>query len=254
VTGLAVTAEGQGPTVVLLHPAGLSGAFWGGLPGRLAAKWRVLAPDLGGHGASPDAARPGRMAARRAEVEALLDREAGGPAVLIGVSFGGMVAQQVALDAPARVRALVLAATAGAIPGNARPTILDRGRVAEAGGMAAAVDDTLARWFNPDFLGSPKVAAVRARLLADKPSNFAATWEAIADHDLLDRLPHLTIPVLAVAGENDRASLLPAMQALAGAIPRSRLEVIAGAPHLLQIEREAEFARLVTGFLDGLAG
>jgi 3-oxoadipate enol-lactonase len=252
VTGLAFTAEGTGPTVVLLHPAGLSGAFWGGLPARLAAKWRVLAPDLGGHGASPDAARPGRMAERRTEVEALLDREAHGPAVLIGVSFGGMVAQHVALHAPAKVRALVLAATAGAIPGNARPAILDRGRVAEAGGMAAAAGDTLERWFNPDYLGSPKVAAVRARLLADKPSNFAATWEAISEHDLLDRLPRLKIPALVVAGETDRASLLPAMHALAEAIPHSRLEVIAGAPHMLQIEREAEFTRLVTGFLDGL--
>jgi 3-oxoadipate enol-lactonase len=252
VTGLAFTAEGSGPTVVLLHPAGLSGAFWGGLPARLAAKWRVLAPDLGGHGASPDAARPGHMADRRAEVEALLDREANGPAVLIGVSFGGMVAQHVALHAPAKVRALVLAATAGAIPGNARPAILDRGRVAEAGGMEAVAGDTLDRWFNPDYLGSPKVAAVQARLLSDKPSNFAATWEAISDHDLLGDLPRLKIPVLTIAGETDRASLLPAMHALTDAIPHSRLEVIMGAPHMLQIEREAEFGRLVSGFLDGL--
>lgn len=247
---LSHQVTGSGPLLLLLHPIGLDSHCWGGLPARLAQRCRVVAVDTAGHGRSPDAARPGAMQDRVADVLRLLADLGRGPAVLLGVSFGGMIAQQVALAQPDRVAALVLGGCPGAIPAAAREAILKRGTDAEAGGMAAVVDATLARWFTPGFLSTEEVGTVRARLLADDPSNWAAGWEAIAEHDALAGLARLDLPALVVAGESDEATPLAAKQALAAAIPGSRLSVLPGAPHMMQIECPGAFADTVLSFLD----
>jgi 3-oxoadipate enol-lactonase len=246
---LVCDIAGDGPPVVLLHPVGLDATFWGGLPGRLARGYRVVAVDLAGHGRSPHVARPGRMAAHVADVAGLVERLGRGPAVLVGVSFGGMIAQQLALARPDMVTGLMLAGCPGAIPGAGRAAILDRGRAAEVGGMAAVADATLARWFTPGFLAAEAVKRVRARLMADDPSDWAATWEAVAEHDALGRLGAVGVPALVIAGEMDAATPAAATRALAAALPRGRLTVLAGAPHMMQIECAAEFAAAVEGFL-----
>lgn len=235
---------------MLLHPVGLSSAFWPVLAERMARSHKVVAVDLAGHGQSPDAARPGRMTDRLAEIAEVIDAN-GGRAAVVGVSFGGMIAMHLALARPELVSALVLAACPPAIPETSRQAILDRGRAAETGGMEAVTGETLARWFTPGFLSTDAVARVRERLLADKPAMFAAAWEAIATHDALPRLGAVTAPALVVAGESDLATPLAAKQTLAAAIPGARLKVIPGAPHMLQIERPEEFTALVADFLDG---
>jgi 3-oxoadipate enol-lactonase len=246
---LVFDIAGEGPPVVLLHPVGLDATFWGGLPGRLARGRRVVAVDLAGHGRSPSVVRPGRMAAHVSDVAGLVERLGRGPAVLIGVSFGGMIAQQMALARPDLVAGLVLAGCPGAITEAGRAAILERGRAAEAGGMAAVVDATLARWFTPGFMGAAAVARVRARLMADDPSDWAATWEAVAEHDALGPLGTVGVPALVIAGELDAATPDAATRALAAALSRGRLVVLAGAPHMMQIECEAAFAAAVEGFL-----
>jgi 3-oxoadipate enol-lactonase len=246
---LVCDVAGEGPPVVLLHPVGLDATFWGGLPGRLGQGYRAVAVDLAGHGRSPHVARPGRMAAHVSDVAGLVERLGRGPAVLIGVSFGGMIAQQLALARPDLVAGLVLAGCPGAIPEAGRAAIVERGRAAEAGGMAAVADATLARWFTPGFLGSAPAARVRARLMADHPSDWAATWEAVAEHDALGRLGAVGVPALVIAGELDAATPEAATRALAAALPRGRLVVLAGAPHMMQIECEAAFAATVERFL-----
>ncbi|MAW86725.1 MAG: hypothetical protein CMJ42_09370 [Phyllobacteriaceae bacterium] len=251
---LSFRSSGTGKPVLLLHPVGLDGRFWDPLSARLSDSFRVVAVDLAGHGDSPPAARPGRMADRVADVVALIEHLGDGPAILVGLSFGGMIAQQVALARPDLVSALVVAGCGGRIGADARGAILKRGEDAEAGGMEAVVDTTLERWFNQSYLSTPEVARVRERLLSDSPSGWAAAWEAIAEHDALDRLGELDMPALVVAGENDLAIPLDAMRALAAAIPGSQLLILSGAPHMMQIESAVDFTAGVAGFLEQLPG
>ncbi len=241
--------HGSGPLLVLLHPVGLDNTFWADLPKRLAAAYTVIAVDTAGHGKSPDAKRPGRMQDRIDDLVELLSVRNEGPAVLIGVSFGGMIAQQVALARPDLVSGLVLAGCPGAIPEAGRDAMRKRGADAEGGGMPAVLNGTLERWFTPTFLSTEKVRKVGDRLLADKASNWAAAWEAVAEHDALDRLKTINIPTLVIAGEKDAATPLTAKQALANAIPGSRLLVLQDAPHIMQIECPDGFAQAIIGFL-----
>ncbi|TWH00175.1 3-oxoadipate enol-lactonase [Mesorhizobium sp. J18] len=248
---LYYSAEGNGPVVLLLHPVGLDGTFWGSLPKRLARGRRVVAIDLTGHGRSEDAQRPGRISNHIDDIIDLLERLGGEHATLVGVSFGGMLAQNIALERPDLVSRLVLAGCPAAIPEAARPAILQRGADAERGGMEAVAGPTLERWFTAPYLSTGKAEPVRRRLLANKPTNFAATWEAVSEHNALPRLSALTVPTLVIAGEKDAATTIEAKRALAAAIPGSRLAVMEGAPHMMQIECERTFGDLVAGFIEG---
>ncbi len=247
--GLHYKESGSGPPLLLLHPVGLDTGFWEGVADRLAQRRRVLAVDTAGHGISTDAARPGRMADRVKDVVQLILERNLGPVTLLGVSFGGMIAQNVALARPDLVSALVLAGCPGRMPPEARPVILKRGADAEAGGMAAVVATTLERWFTQPFMSTEAVEKVRRRLLANKPSNWAAAWEAVAEHNALPRLGALDMPALVIAGENDLATPLDAKRALAAALRRSRFVVLEGAPHMMQIEQPGPFLAAVEEFL-----
>lgn len=247
--GLHFQEAGSGPPLLLLHPVGLDNTFWDGVARPLATRRRVVSVDTAGHGASADADRPGRMADRVRDLIQFINEQNLGAVALLGVSFGGMIAQNVALARPDLVSGLVLAGCPGRMPAEARPVILKRGADAETGGMEAVVATTLERWFTQPFMSTEVVANVRRRLLANKPSNWAAAWEAAAQHDALPRLGALDMPALVIAGENDLATPLDAKRALAAALAHSRLIVLEGAPHMMQIEQPGPFLAAVEDFL-----
>lgn len=247
---LHAAQEGGGRPIVLLHPVGLDGACWDWVAPALCSTHRVIRIDLRGHGQSPAAPLVGDVYAFAGDVARTLDRLRAGPAAIVGVSFGGMVATALAIARPDLVSALVASACPSAIPETARSTIASRGTDAERGGMAAVLDETLARWFSEPFLGSEAVEAVRQRLLADDPKGWSAAWQAIADLDLTARLAEIRAPALCLHAENDRATSLAAMQATADRIPGARLTLVEDAPHMLHIEKPRQFSDAVLAFLD----
>ncbi len=240
---------GEGDGLVLLHPIGLDHSFWGGLPARLARHRRVLALDLRGFGGSPPG--PGRMpiAAYAADVRAAMVQHGMERADVVGLSFGGLIAQTLALDFPHAVSRLVLCGCTAGIPPEARNVLRERGLAAERGGMEAVVPATIARWFTAGFADEPVVERVRARLRSDSVAAWSDGWHAIAEFDARPRLGRLEVPTLVVAGEVDAANTAAAAQALADAIPGARLVTLPGAPHMMQLEAEEAFADAVESFL-----
>ncbi len=241
---------GSGPLVVLLHPVGLDGTFWGGLPAALAARRRVLCLDLPGHGRSPAVGRPRPIEAYADDVAAAIQAAGGGPAAVVGLSFGGMIAQIVAIRHPTLVSALMPCGCGGEFPANVRPLLRERGLAAEREGMVSIVEATIERWFTEPFRGDPAVARVRARLLADDVAGWSAGWHAISGLAATPLLGALRVPTLVLAGEKDIATP-PAMAeaTVARAIPGARFAVLPGAPHMMQIESEAAFTAAVVDFL-----
>jgi 3-oxoadipate enol-lactonase len=243
-------SEGAGPLTVLLHPVGLDGSFWGGLPATLAAKRRVLSLDLAGHGASPAVVRPRSIDAYADDVAAAIREAGGGAAELVGLSFGAMVAQVVAIRHPDLVAALVPCGAGGTFAEEIRPMLRERGLLAERDGMQAVVEPTLTRWFTPGFLADAAVERVRGRLLADEPAGWSAGWHAIAGLNATPHLGAIKVPTLVLAGEMDVATPAAVSDAtVARVIPGARFTVLPGAPHMMQIESEAAFIEAVAGFL-----
>jgi 2-succinyl-6-hydroxy-2,4-cyclohexadiene-1-carboxylate synthase len=262
---LHVRVAGSGPPLVLLHGFTGSADAWGLLADRLAERFRVLAFDLPGHGASPAPEDPSR--ARLPQVAdaliATLDRQDVGAACWLGYSLGGRLALQAALDHPARVRALVLE---GASPGIA-DSEERRARAAADAALADSIErDGLAafveRWLaQPLFATQASLPAAvqkreRARRLAGSAAGYAAALRAMGTGEqepLWTRLHELRVPVLLVAGASD-VKYAALAQAMASALPDARVALISGAGHTVHLEQPHAWLDAVEPFLCDAAG
>ena len=241
---------GAGRSLVLLHPVGLDNTFWGPLVEAASRSHRLMNVDLRGHGRSPPAQEGMAVDHYADDVHAAIAHHRMAPAVVLGLSFGGMVAQSLAVRHSGDVAALLLCACPSAIPEDSRPIVRERGRAAQREGMAAVVEPTVERWFNRDFRSGPAADRVRERLRRNRPDDFAAAWHAIAEFDCRSGLGSIAAPTLVVAGEHDAATPLAASEALAAAIRDATIEVIGGAPHMMQIECADRFCAVVGAFLE----
>lgn len=246
---LAHRISGSGPAVILLHPVGLDLSTWDEVAAVLAATHTVVAVDSPGFGRSPNLPRGAKVDDYARAVVGLMDELGLERARFIGASFGGMIAQTIALDFPDRVAVLIPSACPSGIDRASAPVIEKRGTDAEAHGMEAVVDDTLKRWFTAPFLAGDRIARFRDKLLADDVAGWSAAWRAIAAFDVRDRLGDIRVPTLCIAGEVDVSAPVAAMQVTASGIPGARIEIVPGAPHMIHVEQPERFAALATGFL-----
>jgi 3-oxoadipate enol-lactonase len=241
--GLAMHLRADGPQdappLLMLHSLGTDGRVWQPQAEALSQRFRVLRPDLRGHGLTDVTPGPYTIEGMAGDVLAALDALGIDRLPVAGLSIGGMIAQSLAHQAPNRVTALVLCDTALAIP----PAALWRERAAtvRACGMAAVADGVLARWLTP--VADPgAAAALRAMLLGTDPEGYAAAAEAIAAADLTEATGTLRLPAFALVGDRDEATPLGQAEALRAAIPGARLRLIGGAAHIPTLEQP----RLVT--------
>jgi 3-oxoadipate enol-lactonase len=240
---------GEGPDLVLLHPVGLDHTFWGPLASAASRFQRVLSVDRRGHGLSPAADRSARLEDYADDVHAAIKRHCRGAAAVLGLSFGGMLAQVLALRHPEVVAALVLCGCTGGFADEVRPVLRERGLAAERDGMEAIVEPTIERWFSPAFRADPAVEKVRERLRSDDPASWSAAWHAISTFDALPRLGEIDVPTLVLAGDSDAATPLAAAAKLAEAIRGARFSVLRAAPHMMQIECRGDLNAAVIEFL-----
>jgi 3-oxoadipate enol-lactonase len=244
--------DGAGPPIVLLHPVGLDLTCFDALVTELGSRYRILRMDLPGHGRSGSTHHglPG-LRDYVDDVHDLLSGIASAPAAVIGFSFGGMLAQLLALEYPEDVHVLVISACPSTLSDEGRQIMAERGAVAEREGMGAVVDATMQRWFTRSFLERGGGEPFRQRLLSDNVEGWARAWRAMAAIDTTTRLGSINVPTLCLAGEVDVSSPPHIVQAIAQGIPGARFVVVPGAPHMLFIEQTRVVADAIANFLDG---
>jgi pimeloyl-ACP methyl ester carboxylesterase len=236
--------------LVLLHGATLDHDAWAPQITALQDRFRVVAPDLRGHGESTG---PFDFEAAVADTLDLLDHTASGPVVLVGLSLGANIAQEVVRRAPGRVRALVAADTTcnadprhpfGAAVGVA--TLRAQAVLAGEGFTRAAAQATAA---------TPPAQRYVTEVNAHRPS--AETIQILSS--LLTAAPRpdpdyrLPVPALLVHGELDRiGDIARGMRAWARREPQARLVTIPGAGHVCNLDAPEAFTAALLGFLDEL--
>ncbi|HET6720392.1 MAG TPA: alpha/beta fold hydrolase, partial [Rhodocyclaceae bacterium] len=235
---IAYDDSGSGPVIVFAHCLGGSRAIWAPLIARWQDRYRCIAYDLRGQGDSETTPGPYAMPQLAADGLELLDALAIERCVFAGVSMGGMVAQHLALLAPQRVSALILADTAAGFDAAGRAGWDERIAQLQRDGIAPLVDTMMGRWFTESFRRTQPqaVAAVAAILARTDLDGYLASCAAVRDHDLLARLQEIKPPTLVVCGENDPSTPLALSQALAAGIPGAWLEVLPGLNHLPNFE------------------
>jgi 3-oxoadipate enol-lactonase len=162
----------------------------------------------------------------------------------VGLSLGGAVGMQLALDAPERLDRLVLACTSARF--GSRETWDQRIALVREQGMEAVADAVLPRWFTPAFHG---VERFRAMFLATPPETYLRYCELLREFDLRGRLGSIEAPTLAIAGAEDPTSPPEQLESIAGEIESSRVVVIQRAAHLANVEQPAEFNKALLAHL-----
>jgi len=248
---LWVEVTGEGPLVVLLHGLSDTHELWRFTAPVLARHYTVAAVDHYAHGRSP--LPDGELTtARMADgVAALIERLARGPAVVVGLSMGGGVAQVLTFRRPELVRALALVSTSSRFAPANQERFLRRADKAEREGMAAVIEETAPRWFTPGWIAAhpDEYERTRQTVLANPPARFAAASRANAARNWSDRLGEIRCPVLYVGGDQDLAGAHEIAKTYAENLPGIRTVVIPGVSHLIPVEMPHELNRLLLEFL-----
>lgn len=233
---------GDATPVVLVHALGLDRRMWRDVIGPLAARHRVIAYDLRGHGRAAAAPATTGLDLFAQDLHRLLDRLGLAKVHLVGLSLGGSIATRFAAEWPQQLHSLtVVAATAWG-----HPAFEARAIAAETEGMAAQIVPTLTRWFTPAALAADGAAVRWAREKVRRAivSDWAASWRALAGISIEQRLPSIQVPTHVIAGEHD-ASTPPSLMRGFAAIPGATFDVIEGAPHMISLEKPAELAAAI---------
>ncbi|AGW88491.1 3-oxoadipate enol-lactonase [Cupriavidus sp. DF5525] len=245
----------DGPWVILAHALGANHTLWDATAQHLAARYRVVRPDLRGHGASDAPLGPYTMTRLADDVIAVMDALEIPQAHFCGISVGGMVGQALGLRHAERLLSLVLVATNSQTPMEAHPMWHNRIGQAEAHGMAGMADATLERWLTTPFRAShpDEVSRIRDMLVATQVRGYVGVAEAIMAFDLTGALSRIHCPTLVVAGEQDQGASVAMAQSIAAAIPGARLEVMPQAAHLVHVEQPERFHAALDAFLGNAA-
>jgi 3-oxoadipate enol-lactonase len=234
--------------VLLLHAGIADSRMWAPQVASLeAAGHEPVAPDLPGYG---DAA----LVPPTVDYVGVAAERLGAGGAVVGSSFGGRVALELAGARPELVRRLVLVApglVSTAWSAETEALFAEEEELLDAGDLAGAAAQQARMWLAPgapgdvhDLTAAMTLRSYEQQLPVD--GQVRALWpEPSAE----TRLGELDVPTLLVVGDRDRPELVELAERLARELPRARLETIAGAGHLPSLERPAELDRLLLDFL-----
>jgi 3-oxoadipate enol-lactonase len=229
------------PPLILLEGMGGDIPGWRRNIPTLARELRVIAYDFRGNGQSDEPPGPCEMSTFVDDTVALLDALGIDKVHVYGQSFGGMVAQELALTTADRVRTLILACTdmgpRRAIPPTARAPKGEPWRALYAPGF-------------PDRQPEHVAEDLRVgRAQPDHPIGARRQWEAMEGFDSHDRLPGLRLPTLVLHGTEDQLIPVESARRLAARISDAELVLLEGAGHVYHSERAAEADEAVLDFV-----
>jgi pimeloyl-ACP methyl ester carboxylesterase len=247
---------GDGLPVVLLHPFPVHHEFWRRVADVLATRYRVVMPDLRGHGESQVGEGPATMEKHAADIARVMDDANIGRAPLVGVSIGGYALFEFWRKYRGRVAALALCNTKAPADGpDAR------------GGRLQAANDVLERGTEPFFESMiPKVLAKTTREMRPdlvdgalrmmrqmSPEDVAQVQRGMAARpDSIETLKTINVPTLLVTGDEDPMTGVNEAELMRRHISGSQMQVIPKAGHYSPWEQPHDAATILRQFLDSL--
>jgi pimeloyl-ACP methyl ester carboxylesterase len=244
---------GGGTPLLLLHAFPLSSAMWLAQREGLAARFRVLTPDMRGFGGSPLGTEEPSVDAMADDVAALLDDKGIDRAIIGGHSMGGYVALAFCRRHPDRVLGVVLAGTkATQDTGEARAERLRAAERIEAEeSVSVLLDGLLPRLVGPTTMSQRALVYGRVRGLVQSAPPTAAAWaqRAMAGRpDSLGALADFRAPTLVLRGAEDAIVTEDDARAMTDGLPNAELIMIPGSGHLAAVEQPQLFNDAVTEF------
>jgi pimeloyl-ACP methyl ester carboxylesterase len=244
-SNVAYDEVGLGKSIVFVHGACENSSFWNHQR-ILSDRFRIIAIDLPGHGKSSPLSREIEIRSYSEIVSEFLSRICGDKPVLVGHSMGGAIALLNAIERPGSLRGVVLVCTGAKL--GVLPSIRE--------GLRSRFEETVKAVVGPrQFSSKTNLETIRFvtnEILKCNNGIAAGDYEACNSFDVRQKLQSITIPVLIIAGEEDK--MTPAIWStyLKENIPRAKLVVIRDASHLPMLERPNEFNRHLIEFASAL--
>jgi 3-oxoadipate enol-lactonase len=252
--------HGEGAPLVLIMGIGYDATLWGlhQIPG-FSKEFQVVAFDNRDVGRSSKATGPYTIADMADDVAGLLDGLHIEHAHMLGLSMGGMIAQEFALRYPDRLDKLILSGT-GAATGRSKfdpIAIWNFMKQHDPEGLIFAAQQFL--WlFSTDFLRNHQAVDQTLAMLGSNPNPvspeaYSRQASAYIQHDALDRVGKIKAATLVITGEQDRLTPPWIGRELADAIPGAKFYLVdgPGSSHVLPLERPEDFNKIVLSFLKG---
>lgn len=246
----AARGPSDGEAVVLLHSLGSDRGMWEPQARALEADYRVVVPDLRGHGGSEAPPAPYTLEALGADLLAVADGAGLDRFHLVGISLGGQIALWAAINHPDRLRSVVLSNTAARI--GTSEGWMERISLVRDRGMAGISEAVVGRWFTDGFAGRHPERFARAMEVFEStdPEGYIGCCHALADADLRGVVESVTVPTLVIGGEQDVSTPPEDVRWLHERISGSRLEIRPGVAHLPNLELPEEYSEILRRWLD----
>jgi 3-oxoadipate enol-lactonase len=251
---LYYTVLGSGPDVVLLHPFPSCHELWLPVAQRLAAKYRVILPDLRAHGRSGVPDRPALMADYADDLDSLCRELKVGKAVWAGISIGGYILFEMWRRHPQRIRAMaVLCSKAPADTPEGKAVRLKSADDVLERGVSFFLDAQL-----PKLLGETTqrgrrdiVEAARRTMRFATPQAIAMVQRGMAERlDSIPTLPSISVATQLVGGEEDTLAPRPEIERMHAGIRGSSMAIVPKAGHYVCFEQPEETFRILRTFCD----
>lgn len=237
------------PAIMFSNSLGTDHSMWDGQLEILRRDFYLIRYDTRGHGLTSAPKGPYTIEQLASDVLGLLDHLSIDKAMFCGISMGGLIGQWLAVHAPQRIEALVIANTAPKI--GTEPAWTERAALVRKQGLNAIAESAPSRWFTPEFFGLyPKsVNELLVNLKNMSPEGYASCCEALANQDLREHISKIEIPTLNICGTKDPVTTLSDAQFIQSQIPHAQLREIP-ASHISNIEAEDEFNNALKEFFN----
>ncbi|SRR6266545_6118476 len=241
--------HGTGQPLVFIHGLGSSTRDWEAQVPAFSASFQVITFDLRGHGQSDKPAGPYSIAMFSDDLMELLQTLGIGTAHVVGLSLGGAIAFQFALDYPAHVRTLTIVNSGPTLgdPAYAQQEVERRVGIVQHHGMRA-----MGQALSANLFPRPEQASLREtfveRWAANDPEAYIHATRSMLGWDVTDRLSALQCPTLVIAADQDY-SPAAVKEAYVKRIPDAQLVVMPDARHAVPMEQPEQFNTVLRRFL-----
>ena len=255
---IAYEVLGDGPPVIFLHPFPVDHKFWLPALQTLLARYRVVLPDLRGHGDSDIGDGPATMERHSADIARVMDDVQIGRAAMVGVSIGGYALFEFWRRYRGRAAAFVLMDTKATIDTTearrarlqSAAQVLERGTETFIDGLLLKLIGETTRRTRPDL-----VEAARKMMLRMSPEDISQVQRGMAERpDSVAMLKTINVPPLIVTGDEDTVTPVAEAELMRQNISGSEMKIIAKAGHYAAFEQPEESGKMLRQFLDSVHG
>ena len=253
-------SHGEGQPLLMIRGLGSNADHWYAQVPELAKHYRVITFDNRGIGRSVDAGEPFTVPDMAADAVGLMDHLGIERAHVLGLSMGGMIAQELVLGHPQRVKGLILVVThcGGEHQVKAADEVMAMIQRLAVDDSIEARTEAAAAFFAPETLsGRADVLQQYAEVSMKHPAGTAILQRqmgALQDHDTYERLPRIAAPTLVLTGAGDVLIPPDNSKILADRIPGAECLVVEGGGHQILIEQPGACNRAILAFLQKVDG